>query len=799
MPKCLLLLVTLLLLIFHNEFFMKSKIIINSKRNYAIGKFKKKFFFDAQEKIKLSELINKFPYRKKDKHIIKFKKILKYSFINSFNIRHLNMNKNLEKKIVNMIKKKNNKCLIKIGVCFKLDYKNQFLSSYDLCKEKFYIFLKKLKSKTDYYMLMTKKYIEKNNMINFLWICKNILWKKEIFFLTLFVMVNSAIISIIIPKFDNLIFSELTNRKLDNFYYLLCNCIFFRVINISLCSLRNYIFMITSADCLKKVKSILFQIYLNKEYEYYDKVNHNIVINKLTLESHDFSDIIPYYINPFIRNFFSIIFNFSYIFYLNKKLSTVILCCFLFSSFLTMISSKLKKKRIKSINKQKAHNTKVSLEALNNMNIVKLYSTEIHEYSKYSNSLNRILNLQIKKEQFNLFYMILNKLFVTITYILIILQGDILLKNNQIDKKTFTSFFFYINNIYSYIYILDYYIDIHDIVDQYHHIIKLIKKYVIRNRDKLKFNDHTREMDITNKLNIEEIEMNKKEDIKKENRMHSKTNEIDKIDKNNESELKNNDKSEISNLKSFKKEKNIENSLYFKDIKNKENDVILSFKNVFFKYSNNPSSYVLKNINMKIYKNTNNIIIGKSGGGKSTILKLILNLYKCTKGKIYLYNKLLNSYSSREIFEKITYVEQNSKLLKATIKENLIYGMNNKNFDMIDLINVSRCCTSHEFISRLRKRYETVVSNKTELLSSSQKQKICIARALVRYPKILLLDESTSSLGKDNERTIFENIKKNSTFKNLTIIHITHKKANLDLCDNIFILKDGYLTRQKNF
>ncbi|SOV78302.1 ABC transporter B family member 3, putative [Plasmodium sp. gorilla clade G3] len=674
--------------------------------------------------------------------------------------------------------------------------------------------LSNIKRSYKYYLGRIKNYIEEDNMLNFFYICKNVLWKKSIFFLTLFVMINSAIISIIIPRYDNIIFSELNNRRFDRFGYLLCNCILIRILNIIFCGLRNYIFMITSSYCLKNVKSILFRIYLNKDYEYYDKVNHNVIINKLTLEAHNFSDIIPYYINPLIRNFFSIILNFSYIFYLNKKLSLVILYCFMISSLLSMISSKLKKTRLKKINKEKLQNTKISLEALNNMNIIKLYSTEIHECNKYFNSLNDILDLEKKKEQFNLVHMIINKFFVMMTYILILLKGNILLKDKEIDKNVFTSFFFYINNIYSYIDILDYYIDICDIVSQYNDIIKMIKNYHIRS-NLININEY-----VHDNINLKENEKIVKEINVKNNINDIICNGTDKLDMNfvTTGDMSRNFSNKstnytidfLSNIEPCNNEKNNLKLNYniinkynnrldlYSDIKkNRDENLILHFDNVYFKYDSNPHNYVLKNINMKIYKNTNNVIIGKSGGGKSTILKLILNLYKCTKGKIYLYNKLINNYTSHDIFNKITYVEQDSKLLNASIKDNLTYGIINNDFDMLDLVNISKCSTSHEFICRLRKRYETLISNKTELLSSSQKQKICITRALTRYPKILLLDESTSAIDKENERTIFENIRKNPMFKDLSIIRITHKKANLDIADNVFLLKDGYLTRQK--
>ncbi|GAB66727.1 ABC transporter [Plasmodium cynomolgi strain B] len=600
-------------------------------------------------------------------------------------------------------------------------------------------------------------------------------------------MIHSAIISIIIPRCDNLIFQHVSNRRFDHFGSLLLNCILVRIINMSLCGLRNYIFMVTSSDSLKEVKKILFQIYIHKDNEYYDQMDHSEIVNKITLEAHDFANIIPYYINPFIRNFFSIIFNFAYMFYLNYKLSRVIMSCFFISSLLTIISTKLKKRRIKSINREKTRNTKISLEALNNINVIKLFSTELYECSKYSQSLSDILCLQIKKERFNLVHMVVSKLFVLVTYVLILVKGGSLLRGNEIDRNTFTSFFFYINNIYSYIDILDYYIDICDIVNQYRHIIGLIKE-----RAQERAQEQMRGKKQTQKQPQTQTQTGGGHVLPSE----SSPPDCDERSSSDcdESSFSNCDESSPSDRDSCPPPNNAAAKRVALQLdttaERSESDVVLHFKNVFFKYKNT-NKYVLKNLNFKILKNTNNIIVGKSGGGKSTLLKLMLNFYKCSKGKVYLYNKPINHYRGREIMDTVSYVQQDWKLLKGTIKENLTYGITDDctNFDMLDLINISKCCTCHEYISRLRKRYETIISNRTELLTSSQKQKICIARALARNPKILLLDESTSAVDKDNERVIFQNIRQNSLFKNLTIIRITHKKANLDLADNIFVLK----------
>ena len=229
-----------------------------------------------------------------------------------------------------------------------------------------------------------------------------------------------------------------------------------------------------------------------------------------------------------------------------------------------------------------------------------------------------------------------------------------------------------------------------------------------------------------------------------------------------------------SNLKKFYLEKfNLENErkdLIFKEIENESNqDIIdiqgkISFINVNFSYSKKDSSVIdiiLKDFNVVFEAKKITAISGESGSGKSTIINLIEKIYEVDEGQILIDDKYeLNNILSKEIKNKssnipfsledyrniIGYVPQESILCNDTIRTNIIYGRkgitDEKIWEVLKQVNL------YDFVKKLDDKLDYLVGHKGSKLSGGQKQRICIARPLVNNPKILILDEATSSLDK---------------------------------------------------
>lgn len=215
----------------------------------------------------------------------------------------------------------------------------------------------------------------------------------------------------------------------------------------------------------------------------------------------------------------------------------------------------------------------------------------------------------------------------------------------------------------------------------------------------------------------------------------------------------------------------------------------IEFKNVAFHYDLNKP--VLRGISFKIYPGETVALVGQSGEGKTTIIRLILSFLCPDRGNIYFYNELGEKIectpSCRSL---ISYVPQGNTLFSGTIRENLYLG--NPEADEFELIRALMEASAWEFIEELPYRMETLIGERGIGLSEGQAQRIAIARALLRKTPILILDEATSALDMDTESRILEAIK-NLKHKPACII-ITHRESVIKMCTRVLKLNEGRIT-----
>lgn len=215
----------------------------------------------------------------------------------------------------------------------------------------------------------------------------------------------------------------------------------------------------------------------------------------------------------------------------------------------------------------------------------------------------------------------------------------------------------------------------------------------------------------------------------------------------------------------------------------------IEFKNVAFHYDLNKP--VLRGISFKIYPGETVALVGQSGEGKTTIIRLILSFLCPDRGNIYFYNELGEKIectpSCRSL---ISYVPQGNTLFSGTIRENLYLG--NPEADEFELIRALMEASAWEFIEELPYGMETLIGERGIGLSEGQAQRIAIARALLRKTPILILDEATSALDMDTESRILEAIK-NLKHKPACII-ITHRESVIKMCTRVLKLNEGRIT-----
>lgn len=211
---------------------------------------------------------------------------------------------------------------------------------------------------------------------------------------------------------------------------------------------------------------------------------------------------------------------------------------------------------------------------------------------------------------------------------------------------------------------------------------------------------------------------------------------------------------------------------------------MIEFKNVFFSYTKD--NIILNNISFHIPVGSKISIVGESGCGKSTILKLISGLYCPTAGDIYINGIALNDSSLHNVRQQISYIPQQSQLFPFSIYDNITCGHDIPS----DVINNScEIAQLTKLLTSLPNGLNTIVGEGGNTLSGGEKQRISIARALSKDFSILLMDEATSALDSETENKIMNYI--DSLRGNKTIINVTHKLKNAVNSDIIFYFKDN--------
>tara|TARA_B100000787_G_scaffold150216_1_gene122624 strand:- start:1322 stop:3061 length:1740 start_codon:yes stop_codon:yes gene_type:complete len=229
------------------------------------------------------------------------------------------------------------------------------------------------------------------------------------------------------------------------------------------------------------------------------------------------------------------------------------------------------------------------------------------------------------------------------------------------------------------------------------------------------------------------------------------------------------------------------------EVDDKENDTNISvtkaninFKNVTFRY-NSSESEVLKDVNLNILGGKMTSLVGHSGAGKSTILNLIPRFFDCNVGDITIDNQSIYSSKIHSLRKNISLVSQDTTLFDDTIKNNIAYAKLDASQEEIE--EAAKFSFANEFIEKLPNKYDTLIGENGVRLSGGEKQRLSIARAILKKSPIILLDEATSSLDAETE----DKIQKAITFltKNRTTVVIAHRLSTILNSDRIYVIEEG--------
>lgn len=216
----------------------------------------------------------------------------------------------------------------------------------------------------------------------------------------------------------------------------------------------------------------------------------------------------------------------------------------------------------------------------------------------------------------------------------------------------------------------------------------------------------------------------------------------------------------------------------------------IKLENVYFSYDRKEN--VLKDVNLEIKAKSIVAIVGESGGGKSTIVDLIPRFYDVTKGRISIDGIDLRDFDLLSLRRSIAIVAQQVLLFNDTVKNNIAYGRDDLSMD--DIVQASKDAYAHDFIMKLKDGYETNLGEQGVILSGGEKQRIAIARAIVKNPDILLLDEATSALDSASEAIVQKAL--SNLMKNRTVLLIAHRLSTAMNADKIVAIKNGSVVAQ---
>ena len=216
-------------------------------------------------------------------------------------------------------------------------------------------------------------------------------------------------------------------------------------------------------------------------------------------------------------------------------------------------------------------------------------------------------------------------------------------------------------------------------------------------------------------------------------------------------------------------------------------DGSIVFENVMFSYSGDADKAALADINLEINSGQTIGIIGGTGSGKTSLVQLIPRLYDVTHGKVLVGGEDVRDYKLDALRNAVAMVLQNNVLFSGTILENIRWG--NKDADMAEVEAVCRAAAAHEFITSFPDGYETNLGQGGVNVSGGQKQRLCIARALLKKPKILILDDSTSAVDTATDSKIRESFRKE--LSDTTKIIIAQRISSISDADKIIVLDDG--------
>jgi ABC-type multidrug transport system fused ATPase/permease subunit len=224
----------------------------------------------------------------------------------------------------------------------------------------------------------------------------------------------------------------------------------------------------------------------------------------------------------------------------------------------------------------------------------------------------------------------------------------------------------------------------------------------------------------------------------------------------------------------------------------------LKLDSVTFYYQMRPDNIVLKDFCLEIPAGKTVALVGRSGGGKSTIINLLLRFYDPKAGTILLDGKQYDSMKVHHLRRLFGVVTQETELFALTVEENIAYGLGKDEYTLDDVKEAAKKAFAHDFISEMKDGYQTRIGERGNRLSGGQRQRLAIARVFLRRPKIILLDEATSALDENSQEAVQQALANLIQESNATVVLVAHRLSTVVNADSICVIDKGTVLEQGN-
>jgi ABC-type multidrug transport system fused ATPase/permease subunit len=472
---------------------------------------------------------------------------------------------------------------------------------------------------------------------------------------------------------------------------------------------RIVTFTRVSENVIANIRKKLYEKLLKMPMNFFHQQRVGELNSRLTADLSLISDTFILTLPEFLRGIINLIIGITIIFWISTRLTLVMLASFPIMIVGAILFGRFIKKLSKQVQDELAKTSTIAQETFLGILNVKTFTNEDYEQKRYSNSVNKTVQLALRASWFRAAFasFIIFCLFGAI--ILIVAYGAYLVQNQEITVGNLTQFVIYTVFVGA--------------------ALGGFSEYYAQIQKTLGATQRVREL------------------------FSESTESID----------------------------NQEETFNFKGQ--------IDFHEVHFAYPTRVEHKVLKGVSFQMNAGEVTALVGASGAGKSTIAQLLMRLYEPTQGQILLDGIPIQKIPLKILRKQIAIVPQDVLLFGGTIYENILYG--NLSASREQVIQAAQLANAHDFIVNFPEGYETIVGERGVKLSGGQRQRIAIARALLKNPKILILDEATSSLDSESEHLVQEAL--NVLMEGRTTLVIAHRLSTVKKAHQILVLQDGII------